>query len=98
MFEGVGAMEWLSVIVAAAFGGAIAGSLRTRGWRIAALVLWCLLPGLLGGATSSVGNAGEFLGIALLVLFFVGLPWLSATLLAFGLARMARRARAAPGH
>lgn len=94
MFEGVGAMEWLSVIVAAAFGGAIAGSLPSRGWRILALILWCLAPGLLGAATSSPASAGDFFGIAVLVLLFVGLPWGSATLLAFGLARMGRRTRA----
>lgn len=94
MFEGVGAMEWLSVIVAAAFGGAIAGSLSSRGWRILALVFWCVVPGLLGAATSSPASAGDFFGIAVLVLVFVGIPWVSAALLAFGLARMGRRARA----
>lgn len=98
MFEGVGASEWLSMMAVAAVFAGLIGLVPRAAPRWALLVAWLLAPGLLGAAASSVSNVGEFFGIALLIEFFVGIPWTLASLVAFVLVRLVvRRRRKAKG-
>ncbi len=93
MFEGITTAAWLTGMAVAALGAGLFGLIKPLKWRVLGLVVWLVAPGLLGAATSSVSSPGEFLGIAILVELFVGIPWILSSLVAFAVVRLLVRGR-----
>lgn len=93
MFEGITATFWFSWMAGGAVGAALIGLIRTGQTRLIWLAFWLLLPGLIGGVTSSPGSPSDFVGLVILTELFLGIPWAFASLLAFTVVRLIARLR-----
>lgn len=93
MFEGITTTFWLSFMAGGAFGAALIGLIRTGRTRLIWLALWLLVPGLIGGVTSSPDTLNHLVGLVILTELFLGVPWAFASLLAFAVVRLIARLR-----